>query len=678
MADQRLYVDTETYSTVNLRDRGLAAYLHCPDFRVLLIAWAFDDGEVTVSCLPDDPPPAYFFTRLADDDVIKVAHYATFDRLALTTGARVSPPESWHCTAVMARECNLPWSLNAVGAALGLDATERKAQEDKGLIGLFCRPQANGMPMDRALSKPEWERFCAYAKQDVVALRAIYQRLRTWGWDRTLYAADCAINARGVRLDEHAAEQMVADAEEIRQSLTASVRALSDNRVQSPTALAQIKKEIAVQGVAVPADLTVTTCQRLADDPETPDKLAGVLRCRVQAAPLATVAKAQTMLDHLGPDSYLRHMTVLAGASRTGRWSGVGPQLQNLPRPVADAKGAAALAGRLRSLLCAPAGQKLVRADWSNVEGRVLAWLAGATAKLAAFRESDAGSGPDLYRLLYAQMTGVAVGKVTKEQRQMAKVCELAMGYGGGVVALASAITDAGLSVDAIADQFSSAASVDEKAAAEKAWELAFLRRRADDLPAAAYEGLHVLVQRYRAQNKSIVDFWRECDSAAKQAVRERKEVQVRRCRFQAQSSTLTTGIELLIELPSSRLLHYHDATLRSRDEADLLTGETRLVQDLLVQQPVSGGGWQQQTIRGTQLAQHTTQAVACDLLRDVLKRLYRDHWRVVHHVHDEVVCEEAVADVDRDLLLAIMTDTPWWADGLPIHAEGSIHDTYG
>ena len=665
-----LYLDCETYSTVDLRERGMDAYLACPQWHLLLVGWCIDDGEVVVSDPADGPLPAALIAALGDDAVHKYAHYATFDRLALAAhGLAVSAPLHWRCTSSRARQLGLPSSLHAVGVALGLTADEAKQRGAGPLLQLFCRPQANGQPADRRLSAPEWRRFGDYCAQDVTALRTIAQSLPWDGWDVNLYAADAAINARGVALDVPGAEEVLRERDRLMTAATRELVLATDNRVRSPARLAAIQAELAREGVADLPDLTAATCRRRLAAGGLTAVAERLLTLRTETAPATTAAKAQAMRDYVGPDDRLRHMLRLDGAARTGRWSGAGPQLQNLPRP-GDGTGLAGLAGRLRSLLVAAPGHELLRADWSNIEGRVLAWLAGERWKLQAFRAQDAGDRRDAYVRLYAALTGVPPDTVSAGERQTGKIFELALGFGGGVGALAQALRDADRSADDVGASLLSRATPAEREAGARAWLRSREPARAG-LSELTWQGLWVAVQRYREQNHAIADWWWSCERAALSAVEHRQSTTEGRVTFRGNLAPLgVCGPSLAIRLPSGRELRYHGVAVTRTDD--------RIRGSLTVREVGSRGGWHERTLRGPQIAQNTTQAVACDLLRDALVRLHYDGWRVVLHVHDDIVVEHRTGERDLAELLWIMEQAPAWADGLPLRAEGSTEGHYG
>lgn len=667
---RRLYVDCETYSTVDLRQRGLDAYLACPQWHLLLVGWCIDDGDVVVSDPADGPLPAALIAALGDHAVHKYAHYAAFDRLSLVThGLEVSAPIHWRCTSSRARQLGLPSSLDAVGVALGLAADTAKQRGAGPLLHLFCRPQANGQPADRRLSAPEWRRFRDYCAQDVTALRTIAQSLPWTGWDADLYAADAAINARGVALDVSAAEEALRERDRLVTAATRELVVATDNRVGVPTQLAAIAAELAREGVSGLPDLTTATCRRRLAAGGLTATARQLLTVRVATAPATAVTKAQAMLDYVGPDDRLRHMLRLDGAARTGRWSGAGPQLQNLPRPN-DEAGLAGLAGRLRALLVAAPGHELLRADWSNVEGRVLAWLAGEQWKLAAFRAQDTGDRRDAYIRLYAALVDVPPDTVRADERQIGKIFELALGFGGSVGALANALRDADRSADDVGASLLSRATPAERQAGADAW----LRSREParvGLTELTWQGLWVAVQRYREQNRAIAGWWWSCERAARSAVTRRAHTTAGRVAFIGGRAPLgVCGPSLAIRLPSGRELRYHGVTVTQTDDRDRGS--------LTVREVGSRGGWHERTLRGPQIAQNVTQAVACDLLREALVQLHYAGWRVVLHVHDDIVAEHRVGERDIAELLWIMEQAPAWADGLPLRAEGSTGGHYG
>lgn len=658
----RLHLDLETYSPLSLPDVGNYKYAADPGFEILLLAYAFDKEPVAIVDLASgEAIPARVLNALVDGTVTKVAHNAVFERVCLTYYLRrrgflsehhwLNPIE-WDCTMVRCYRAGLPGSLADAGKALGLE--EQKIAKGKLLISKFCKPQPKGgmfasdriMPAD---APEEWEDFKGYCIRDVQVERSL-DYLLAWvevsPEERRIYACDQIINDRGVMVDlpfVRQAEKMDAN---IRADLTRQARELTG--LDNPNAVGQLRNWLEERMGRSFDALRKTDLEDIAELTDDPVILK-VLGFRKQLGKTSN-KKYDAMLDATGADSRARGLLQFYGASRTGRWAGRLVQLQNLPQnhlPLDEldyarqrvcegdfqnlqlcyGNVADILSQLIRTAFTAPEGKTLVVCDFSAIEARVLAWLAGEEWVLETFR-----AGQDIYCATASQMFHVPVEKhgVNAELRQKGKVAVLALGYGGGVGAL-----------DKMGGQRMGMTEEEERDTVDK----------------------------WRAANKHIVAFWSLVDNAAANAVR------FPGVEYKAGPVTFRMNEDgyLLCRLPSGRELAY--------PEAQLAPGKFGgpAVKFKGVDQQTNKWVWQETF--GGKLVENITQATARDCLAEVINTIELDphDYRIVFHVHDEVICEVNESEADRALadINEVFTQAPCWAEGLPLRGAGYITKYY-
>ena len=647
---RRLFIDLETFSSVDIK-AGAFRYVEAPDFEILLIAYAWDDGPVQLvearrAWYYKYPPQEYdpaerekmreVIAALIDPEVVKVAHNSAFERAALSRYLDTDlPPEEWEDTMVMAAYNGLPLSLEAAGAALGLPL--QKIREGTLLINYFCKPckptiTNGGRTRNLPGHAPDkWERFCEYCRRDVEVAQAIHRRLARFPvteFERRVWALDARINERGVLVDRELAEAAVAVDAAYTAECKAEMQRLTG--LDNPNSVAQLKGWLEARGLFTDSldKEAVSGLLDRATDPTT----RRVLELRRLLGKTST-KKYEAMTLSACADGRVRGLTQYYGAARTGRWAGRLVQLQNLPQNHLEALGAIrelvrdrdletleliygnvsdVLSQLIRTALVAKPGHTFLVADFSAIEARVIAYLAGETWRLDVF-----AAGGDIYCSSASQMFKVPVEKhgVNGHLRQKGKIAELACGYGGGVGALR-----------------------------------AF---GADKMGLTEPEMLEI-VQQWRAASPTIPRFWRAAEVAAKGALQDPGKT-YRVPGLGCEVKYRKTADALLCLLPSGRVLSYWGAHLE--DGSIVYMGQ-------------EAGQWCRQETWGGKLVENIVQAFARDCLAVSMDRLAAAGFQICFHVHDEVVAEAPVDTRWQDMA-AIMGQPIDWAPGLLLRADG-------
>ena len=644
-------VDIETYSSTDLSSGGVYRYASAPDFEILLIAYCFDGGTVHVhDCTEPGCWPRDFLDALTDPDVIKTAFNANFERtcLAAALGEEMFP-EQWRCTMVKALTMGLPGSLAAVGAAMGLPEDKQKDKQGKALIQYFCKPckptKANGGRLrNLPLHDPEkWKLFIEYNRQDVVTEQEIAKRLSAYitpDEEQALWALDQDMNDRGVRVDVPMVEKIVAYDTRRRQELQEEAREITG--LANPNSLAQLKEWLNDRGMPM-TSVTKDTIAAALTLKYIPDDVRRILEIRT-ALGKTSVAKYSAMLEAVCPDGRLRGILQFYGANRSGRWAGRIVQTHNLARnslPDLDLARELAAEGDfetmqtlfgetafvfselVRTAFIPSEGCRFVVSDFSAIEARVISWISGEEWRLEAFR-----SGKDIYCETASKMYHVPVVKhgVNGELRQKGKVAELACGYQGGVGAM---------------KQMDKGGTIPE-------------------------EELQSVVDQWREANPRIVKLWYDYEAAAMTAIKEHRVVR----RPRGVVFSYVTG-NLFIKLPGGRRLCYWGARIRQ----DAKTGREQIVY-MGVNQTTKQ--WQEIKTYGGKLVENVVQATARDCLAVALTRVSEMGYKVVMHVHDEMICDVPVEDKDAlEKINAAMAAPIDWAPGLPLKGDGYETEFY-
>ena len=644
-----LGIDIETFSSVDIKN-GAYAYSEAPDFEILLIAYKFsDEDKVKLIDLTDDPEELEnlrFWDALTDPEVVKTAYNANFERtcLARHTGEAM-PPEQWRCTMVLAVQLGLPRSLAAVGPALGLTEEEQKKKTGAALIQYFCKPckptRTNGQrTKNTRLHAPEkWELFKEYNIQDVVTEQIILKRLRDFRPDQSeqdLWTLDQEINDRGVLLDIPMAGSIVEFDTERSADLLAEAQQITG--LSNPNSLAQLKPWLADNGLATDTLRKDDVAAMLAD-PSLHSNVRRVLEIR-QTLSKTSVKKYQTMLDIAGEDDRARGIMQFYGG-HTGRWAGRSLQPQNLARntmpddeldvarefvKMGDFESLEMIFGEpapifsqlVRTAFIPSPGNRFIVSDFSAIEARVIAWIAGEEWRLEVFRNDG-----DIYCESASHIYHVPVVKhgINGELRQRGKVAELALGYGGAVRAM----------------------------------------KKMDTSGSVPEDEMQGIVTQWRAESPNIVRMWRDCQDAAVSVIRGNQPKRVLRSLQGTEFYVkLVDGTPVLfIQLPSGRPIAYWDPKVMDTEMGPRITYMT---------QNQTTRKWERCETYGGKLTENIVQSVARDCLAEKMKLLESMGYPIVFHVHDEMILDvpredkEAAALVDR-----IMGEPIDWAPGLPL-----------
>lgn len=636
-----LSIDIETFSSVNLAKAGVYKYAASQDFEILLFGYSVDGGEVQVADLASgEKIPDDVLAALYDDSVEKWAFNAMFERVCLSNylGEWLSP-ESWRCTMIWAATLGLPLSLEGVGAVLGLE--KQKLTEGKNLIKYFCVPcsptKVNGGRTRNLIEhdREKWQLFKDYNIRDVETEVSIQKKLFRFPvsddvWEE--YHIDQEINDLGIGIDMALVKQAIAMDTSTREELTRKIQDITN--LENPNSVVQMRGWLSENGF----EMDTLGKKAVAESMKTaPKHLAEVLSLRQQLAK-SSVKKYSAMETAVCRDSRARGMFQFYGANRTGRFAGRIIQLQNLPQNhmpdlavarelVRDGNYEAldilyedipdTLSQLIRTAFVPQNGRKFIVADFSAIEARVLAWLAGEKWRIAVFKE-----GKDIYCSSAQQMFGVPVEKhgINGHLRQKGKIAELALGYGGSVGALtAMGALDMGLAEDE----------------------------------------LQPLVNAWRNANPMIAAFWWDVDRAVKKAVKEHIPSEVGCIRFSYESGFL------FIRLPSGRRLAY----VKPRMGVNKFGGESVTYEGV-----GSTKRWERLESYGPKFVENITQAVARDILMYAMRTLR--HCSIVAHVHDELIIE-ADQRMSLDAVCEQMGRTPPWAKGLLLRADGYECDFY-
>lgn len=640
-----LSCDIETYSSVPIGDCGVYKYTESPDFEILMLGYAYDDEPVQVIDLTrEEIPSSLRQDILHNPDVVKSAWNANFEITCFSRffGTPLDPYE-WSDTMILAAELGLPRSLKDVGAALGLPQDEVKDRRGKALIRYFsmpCTPTKanNGRTRNLPHDDPaKWAEYIEYNRQDVVAERAIRKRLSGFPLHENEVDAWCldqAINSRGVLCDRKLAEQAVKMSNEHTAALMQELKEITG--LENPNSLIQLKSWLGTEGPldkAAVADLL---------EKETDPQKRRVLEIRRELGK-SSVKKYEAMLNYMCRDDRCRGLFQFYGANRTGRFAGRGVQLQNLPQNhiedlttarnlvlEGDREGVELLYGNvpdtlsqlIRTAFIPKKGCTFAVADFSAIEARVIAWLAGEEWRMQTFRD-----GGDIYCASASAMFHVPVVKhgVNGHLRQKGKIAELALGYGGS----AGAMINMGALKMGLTE---------------------------NELPE--------IVEKWREASPNIVELWYEIGNAVMDAVKYREHVKLHHGIEVWRTSKL-----LHMRLPSGRCIRYFDPHIT----------QNKFGNDSIGYQAYDAGKWDTAETWGGKLVENLVQATARDCLLVAMTRVARRYPDIVMHVHDEMIVEVPTAEADDALQFICQEmgrEIPW-APGLLLRGDGYLCDYY-
>lgn len=656
---RHISIDLETFSSEPISKTGAYKYVQSDDFEILLFAYSVDYGPVEIVDLASgELIPDWLYAAIKSPEYIKHAYNAAFEWYCLSKFyGGLLPLEQWRDTMLHGMYCGFPAGLDVVGKALGLPDDKKKLSIGKALIRYFCVPcaptKANG-GRRRNLPKHDpakWDLFKTYCKGDVVTEMEVERRLSNYPVPDSLeiqWRTDLRINERGVAVDLKLVEGALRIGEISHDRLMDE--AVSITNLENPNSVSQLQGWLESKTQMSFSDLRKDTVEQLISQDKVHGEVRRMLEIRQELGKTST-KKYDAIMSAVCKDGRVRGLLQFYGANRTGRWAGRLVQVQNLPRTYIEQLNFArsvirhgaldllrvnfgsvanALSQLIRTAFIASDGNKLVDADFSSIEARVISWLAGENWRLEVFRTHG-----KIYEASASQMFGVPLDRIKKGNPEYAlrakgKIAELALGYQGGAGAL---ITMGALNMGIPEDD------------------------------------LQDIVTRWRTSNKRIVDLWYKVENAAASVIQTGSPVGVNNLIF-AREFDLANGLDFLtITLPSRRKLFYVQPQL----------GENRWGKPSIIYKGINQTTKQWTTLEtyGGKLVENIVQAIARDCLALAIARLEACGFDIVFHVHDEVVIDCPADKADLDEVVRLMTLPIPWADGLPLNADGWIGDFF-
>lgn len=645
-----LSIDIETYSDISLTDCGVYRYVDSPNFKILLLAYAIDDEPVQIIDLASgEKMPKNIASAISDKLIIKTAFNAQFERVCLSKHFNTTlDPEGWHCTMVHAATLGIPGSLDSVSKTLGFSVDKQKMFMGKNLIRIFSIPhkvktdenqismmktRTRILPSDRP---EEWEKFKTYCKQDVVVEREIRKKLERYPdthEETQIWYLDQKINDYGVKLDKPFVKQAIQIDQEYTQQL---INRYHDLGLENPKSVTELKNYLTKKLGRDVRSITKQTIPDLKKAAKDNPEALEALEIRQEIAK-TSVSKYTKMADVICSDDRARGLLQFYGAG-TGRWAGRLVQVQNLPQnKISDLDLARQLVadGDMEMLeMCYPSvpvilsqlirtafipstGCRFIVSDFSAIEARVIAWIAGEAWRMDVFKTHG-----KIYEASAAQMFKVPIETVTKGSplRQKGKVAELALGYQGA----AGALVQMGAIKMGLTE---------------------------DELPE--------LVSQWRDANTKIVKFWRDVQAAAMESIEGRTIIEMQKgIKFIYEPDCL------FIQLPSGRRLAYPKPAIEPHHE---FRGRNKITfegQDLN-RNPIRVDTY------GGKLVENIVQATARDCLRDAMLRMDKAGYKIAFHVHDEIILDTPVGEGSLDEVNEIMGKPLTWAPDLPLRGDG-------
>ncbi|MEX2461290.1 MAG: DNA polymerase [Paenibacillaceae bacterium] len=642
---RHLSIDLETFSSVDLKKSGLYKYVESPDFQILLFAYSLDDSPVRcIDLAQGEPIPMEILRALYDPQIIKHAYNAPFEWYCLNK-FYPAPLEQFRCTMMHGLYCGYTAGLGPTGEAMGLPQDKRKLGTGMSLIRTFCIPQTpsktNGMRI-RTLPHHEpdkWQLFKQYCVNDVVAEMEILRRLSYFPvpeQEQRLWELDQKINSFGTALDAELVDAALAIDERMKLELTEEALILSG--ITSTRSVQQMKKWLQEEIGEEVENLQATTVNKLIDRLDV-GRAKRVLEIR-QLLGKTSTKKYASMQAAVCEDGRIRGAFQFYGANRSGRWAGRLYQPHNLPKNHMESLGYArelvrsnkvnhiqiiyggipgVLSQLLRTALIPSLGNRLLVADFSAIEARVVAWLAGEQWRLDVFNSHG-----KIYEASASQMFGVPLEQIGKgsDLRQKGKVAELALGYQGSSGALIKmGALEMGLTEEELPD----------------------------------------IVMRWRNANRRIVDLWYGFEAAALEVMRGGYPVGIRGLLFARESHYATQQDFFTVQLPSGRKLYYPQPHLSQNDFG----------KEALHYYEQAGKGWLPTGTYGGKICENICQAIARDCLAVALVRLDAMGYPITLHVHDEIVADVPLGFGSVAEMTAVMSQPIDWAPNLPLAAAG-------
>lgn len=644
-----LAIDIETYSDVSLTECGVYKYVDSDNFKILLLAYAFDDEEVKIIDLAcGEKLPDRVLKALLDKNVVKSAFNAQFERVCINKYFGIKT-ENWECTMVKSLSLGFPGNLDSVGKVIGLEPDLQKLMTGKNLIRIFSVPK--NVKKDKQVSmleekfrilpedKPEeWQLFKEYCMRDVETERAIRKKLsrfETLPQEKKLYELDQKINDRGVLIDLKMAKSAIAIDTEQTERLTKKYKEITG--LDNPNSLVELKDFIKQRTGKVVKSITKHNINELKEKLKDYEDVIAALEIRERLSK-SSIAKYKKMIDVACSDGRARGLLQFYGAG-TGRWAGRLIQVQNLPQnhiPDLDIAREIVKNGNLdllemmynnpsdvlsqciRTAIIPKPGYKFIVADFSAIEARVIAWLAEEQWRLDVFRSHG-----KIYEASASQMFKVPIEQITKGSplRQKGKIAELALGYQGSVGALKS---------------------------------MGALKMGLTE------EELQPLVDTWRLSNPKIVQFWYDTENKVIEAIENRTTVRINKYLRVIYRSGM-----LFIELPSGRQLAYPKPKIVEHDK---FPGKKKIIYQVINENTHQ---WGEVDTYGGKLVENIVQATARDCLAHSMLKLDKLGYRIVMHVHDEIVIEIEENRDELEKVCDIMGEEIPWAPGLPLRADG-------
>lgn len=725
----RIHADVETRSPVDLKTAGAFVYFDHPEARVLMLAWALDDGPVQIWTYGQPCPPE-LREAISYHQATIVAHNAQFETLAFdwltrNCGWPQARYDRYVCTAAMAAAMGLPRSLDKLGEALGLPV--QKDKDGMRLIRKFSMPRRDGGWNEPADHPDDWEKFKLYCMRDVETEMAAERRMVPLSdAEQRVWLLDQEINRRGIRIDVASARAAVRLAEKAKTKLDREMRLATGGYVGKCSEPGKLVEWVQRQGV----ELTSAAKAEITDLLECDDLPANVRRALEirQEAAKTSVAKLNAMLARASADGRVRGSFLYHGAS-TGRWSNTGVNFANMPRPrrifddekprtdiLFDAirkedpdllgflygpelgRPLHLLSDAIRGFVWSAPNHDLVQADYAGIEGAVIAWLADERWKLDEMHKIIADpSIPDLYRQTAASIMSMSTDVITKKhplRQSVGKVSELALGFAGGVSAFYAMARGYGVNLDALYAPVWGAADEERREKAVTRYEtcLKLKQAKADVLSREAWIACEIIKLGWRATNPAIAASWGALERAVREAVQNPGTITQA-----AKVSYIVAKGFLWAKLPSGRCLAYGNPRVKDQvwvdqkidgewvnagamdaDEAARLEakGEVRVNGSSSPKVTALGvnsvtKAWERFALYGGIIQENNTQATARDLLVNGMWKAEAAGYRVIASVYDEIICEVprgfgSVKDFER-----LICELPEWAAGIPLTAGG-------